>query len=101
MAQSSLDKGSVSISVGLASAVIYLVGSWRWKARGITSALHWDYYTTVPWAHGRVPGPSFNIRKSTNRRCGEVNTMVDVGSLASPGSHRMHLRVEILMLIVM
>jgi hypothetical protein len=38
--------------------------------------------------------PDLRIRRSTNRRLGVVNTMVDVGSLASSGSQRMDSRME-------
>ena len=38
----------------------------------------------------------FNMRRSTNRRSGDVSTIVDVGSLAVPGSHRIDLRIDML-----
>jgi hypothetical protein len=39
------------------------------------------------------------MRRSTNVRCGDVRTIVDVGSDASPGSHRIDLRIEMLPIV--
>lgn len=41
-----------------------------------------------------LPFSFFKIRKSTNLLCGDVKTIVEVGSLASFGNQRIDFRIE-------